>query len=103
MQLLMPKWPPPFASICCRIAGAVAGLRFVISVISISPWQFASHYAQSRADALLMITVTNLPVSRFIIHHREIRKERKRPSKNTNVTNTQKFTYHCSGSSSWDA
>lgn len=32
-----------------------------------------------------MITVTNLPVSRFIIHHREIRKERKRPSKNTNL------------------
>lgn len=68
------------ASIFRRMGGAVACLCFVISAISISPWQVAPHYAQSRAEALLTITVTDLPVPRFIIHHGEILKERKRPS-----------------------
>lgn len=77
----------------------LAGWRlcFIIRVISISPWQVAPCCVQSRADVLLMITVTDLSRPRFIINHSEVFKNtHKCPSKSRcdkQVVRCQKSTF----------
>lgn len=66
-------------------------LCFVISIISISPWQVAPCCVQSRADVLVMIMVTDFPPWCFINHSS---KKHKRPSK-MEVLFSYKQACHC--------